>query len=220
MARPKRAPDAVPTERRILRESARLFSEYGVEGTGTRMIADAVGVKQPTLFHYFDGKTAIARRLVETRIAASPLLGGAVSIDVEEPPRQLYRVLRDEFAIELESEFDTRWMFSISPSMCEVLGEWVQALRCATDTFEKLIAAGIASGEFYPEHVETVLVVLDSVGNQAMFWRSGAAAALSPEAAAEVLMRMLVGDPRRLREIVRSEAPLLGETSAATENTR
>ncbi|MFD8382255.1 TetR/AcrR family transcriptional regulator [Streptomyces sp. NPDC059679] len=41
------------TRRRILTEAALLFRRHGYRGTSTRQIAEAVGIKQPSLFHHF-----------------------------------------------------------------------------------------------------------------------------------------------------------------------
>ncbi|MGH2596951.1 MAG: helix-turn-helix domain-containing protein [Actinomycetota bacterium] len=45
------------TRERILHEASELFARQGYHGTTTRQIADAVGVRQPALFHHFDAKS-------------------------------------------------------------------------------------------------------------------------------------------------------------------
>src|ERR1041384_363145 len=58
--------DKIPnsTRRRILAEAASLFRRHGYRGTSTRQIAEAVGVKQPSLFHHFPNKQAILEELL------------------------------------------------------------------------------------------------------------------------------------------------------------
>lgn len=44
---------------KILRESTRLFAEFGFEGTSLRMIADAVGLQKGSLVYHFETKENI-----------------------------------------------------------------------------------------------------------------------------------------------------------------
>ncbi len=57
------------TRERILTEASRLFAERGYDGTSTRQIADAVGIRQPSLFHHFASKQAIMEALLELTYA-------------------------------------------------------------------------------------------------------------------------------------------------------
>ena len=63
------APPAT-TRERILTEASRLFAERGYDGTSTRQIADAVGIRQPSLFHHFASKQAIMEALLDLTYAA------------------------------------------------------------------------------------------------------------------------------------------------------
>lgn len=58
------------TRDRILTAASRLFGERGYDGTSTRQIADAVGIKQPSLFHHFASKQAIMEALLDLTYAA------------------------------------------------------------------------------------------------------------------------------------------------------
>jgi AcrR family transcriptional regulator len=57
------------TRERILSEASRLFAERGYDGTSTRQIADAVGIRQPSLFHHFASKQAIMAALLDLTYA-------------------------------------------------------------------------------------------------------------------------------------------------------
>ena len=55
-------PKETATDRRrkqILEQSALLFDSYGYNATSMNDIADAIGVRKPTLYHYFDTKDEI-----------------------------------------------------------------------------------------------------------------------------------------------------------------
>ncbi len=51
---------------RILIEAARLFARRGYHATTTRQIAQAVGIRQPSLFHHFPSKHAIVQEILRS----------------------------------------------------------------------------------------------------------------------------------------------------------
>ncbi|MFC9982528.1 TetR/AcrR family transcriptional regulator [Gordonia sp. NPDC127522] len=71
-------PRLVPARRRgqtareeILDAAAELFTRHGYTGTSTRMIAEAVGIRQASMYHYFGTKDDILATLLETTVVAS-----------------------------------------------------------------------------------------------------------------------------------------------------
>ncbi|MBX3270616.1 MAG: TetR/AcrR family transcriptional regulator [Sandaracinaceae bacterium] len=49
----------------VLREALRLFAERGYAGASLRELARRVGVKQPSLYHYFTSKDELVEQLIE-----------------------------------------------------------------------------------------------------------------------------------------------------------
>ncbi len=62
-------PTTTDTRERILGAAADLFAHKGYSGTRTREISDAVGIRQPSLFHHFASKAEIAEALLEHSLA-------------------------------------------------------------------------------------------------------------------------------------------------------
>jgi AcrR family transcriptional regulator len=66
-AQPNLAHDLEPREA-ILKVSTKLFAAHGYSGTTTRLIAEGVGLRQASLFHYFDHKEDILAELLDRTV--------------------------------------------------------------------------------------------------------------------------------------------------------
>ncbi|MBI5376700.1 MAG: TetR/AcrR family transcriptional regulator [Candidatus Schekmanbacteria bacterium] len=64
MARPKNTNTAL-TEEQILEKAFDVFSQYGYRGSTTKMLADASGVNEITLFRHFDSKENLFKKVIE-----------------------------------------------------------------------------------------------------------------------------------------------------------
>ncbi|MGV9712149.1 TetR/AcrR family transcriptional regulator [Gordonia sp. NPDC003424] len=68
LEKPKRRGETAREE--ILDAAAELFTRHGYTGTSTRMIAEAVGIRQASMYHYFGTKDDILVALLGTTVTA------------------------------------------------------------------------------------------------------------------------------------------------------
>lgn len=132
------ASSALSTREQILGEASRLFAEHGFEGTSLNDIAEAVGIRRPSLLHHFPSKEALYREVFEISIS-----DWFVRIDVAvDAPRggfeQMDRVIDAGFAffianpdfvrmfrreaLEAKSEFASEFAAVLNPQLDAVCG--------------------------------------------------------------------------------------------------
>ena len=64
-----RVPRPIEVRDRILEEATRLLAARGFEGTTLQQIADAVGIRKPSLLYHFPSKDDLRHRVLETVLA-------------------------------------------------------------------------------------------------------------------------------------------------------
>ncbi len=93
VGRPRAQPgnEAESARDAILRAARTLFRQQGVKTTTTRQIADAAGLRQPTIFHYFANKLEIVREIASQAMAPELEFIEAEKARAADPPERLYR---------------------------------------------------------------------------------------------------------------------------------
>ncbi|OCH82478.1 TetR/AcrR family transcriptional regulator [Gordonia sp. UCD-TK1] len=127
----------------ILDAAAELFTRHGYTGTSTRMIAEAVGIRQASMYHYFGTKDDILATLLETTVVAS-LDRARVLLDGDGPA--LARLL--ELArFDVDQLAQSRWNLGALYLLPEVADQRFVEFRSARqelgDSYAALAAAAL-----------------------------------------------------------------------------
>ncbi|OYU78433.1 MAG: TetR family transcriptional regulator [Alphaproteobacteria bacterium PA3] len=103
----------------ILNHASRLFLSYGIAGTSTRMIANAVGISQPSLYAHFATKEALTNALSARAFAGlEELIAKIRSADIPAATR-LEAMIRGYIGFALEQGAAYRIAFMLEGPMHE-----------------------------------------------------------------------------------------------------
>jgi len=97
---------------RILIEAARLFARRGYHATTTRQIAQAVGIRQPSLFHHFPSKRAIVQEILRSDLDEAVPSAEALASGPGPAGVRLYRYVRHDVEHLIGSPYDLRGMYT------------------------------------------------------------------------------------------------------------
>jgi AcrR family transcriptional regulator len=208
---PAQPTGASSTRDLILREASQLFARKGYTATSTREIAEAVGIMQPSLFHHFQSKAAIASELISHNLVAPARVAMWLAEQEGSAAARLYQYLVFDVTHLLRSPYNLAGLdpdITLAGQRFQPWRELQQALR---DARRKMIAQGIESGEFIPvspdlaHHAVTGLVLgaIRELSRQPFQGQPEHVA----ESLASLALRALLRDPADL-ETLRKAPPI------------
>ncbi|MDJ0877776.1 MAG: TetR/AcrR family transcriptional regulator [Halieaceae bacterium] len=192
-----------PAREDILAASAELFAEHGFKGTSTRMIAERVGIRQPSLFHHFSRKADILEALVD--VGGQRILDYLDRIDFAADPRvQLYQLIAFDCHFLLTEPLGINKLMALPEVRNGPLGVSVDATReRILDAYRRLIAAGEQQGYFLVQDLDVVTHTVFGMGESVWSWCAGGVD--DPQATAciiaDMALRTLLLDSARLPEV-------------------
>jgi AcrR family transcriptional regulator len=202
------------TRDRILVEASRLFARRGYYGSTTRDIAEATGIRQPSLFHHFSSKSAILMTLVDIDLTASlaeirgaRAAGGAL-------PQQLHRYLARDTAAFLALPFDARGFYTDAVFQDPEFADQRARIDELHGLTRALVAEGVAAGDYVPidaEFAERAITAL-LIGSMRERGAYPTVASERPLQVADLVLRGLLAEPVRvltLHEVTAQEMQLL-----------
>jgi AcrR family transcriptional regulator len=193
----------------ILRVASNLFAVHGYHGTTTREIAQAVGIRQPSLFHHFESKAAIMEALLEHDLARTVPARERVARANEPAGIRLYRYLCDEVGHVAGSRYNLAGVYTQEVRASPEFERWHRRRRRLHRAIDRILQDGQDSKEFVA--FEPYLVreaVLGILGRTLMTYSGGQAAfdPSLPDQVASLVLRALLVEPSQLEGIREAQA--------------
>jgi AcrR family transcriptional regulator len=212
------AVDWSSTRGRILLSASTLFAQRGFFGTSTRDIADAVSIRQPSLFHHFGAKHEIFRTLVELDLG--PSIDRMRSRIEEESTwaEKLHLAVACDVREVLIQPFDARGLYQDAVLSLDEFGDEREGIALFHDLVEHVIISGRRAGEFAdfePSFVERAVngVLFETLREQG--GPTGRLREQRPLQAADFVVRALLLDQDALTDLRRVTQSRLGEMEFA-----
>jgi AcrR family transcriptional regulator len=136
------------TRGRILLAASTIFAQRGYFGTSTRDIADAVSIRQPSLFHHFGAKHEIFRTLVELDLGPSI---DRIRSRIEEEStwaERLHLAVAHDVREVLIQPFDARGLYQDAVLGLDEFVDERAGIALFHELVEHVIASGQQAGEF------------------------------------------------------------------------
>jgi len=195
----------LPTRERIMNEAAELFARQGYHGTTTREIADAVGIRQPSLFHHFATKGSIVTALLDWDLDLALPRVYAIAELPQSPAVRLYRYLLSDVTHLATAPFNLSGVYTE-----EIMGSPEFASRARRrdelhDVVEGIIREGIDLGHFVAVDTNMIRHAIGGVLVRVITIHSGGrgTAATLADQIARLFVRGLLRDTGELDGVIR-----------------
>lgn len=188
----------------ILTLASNLFAIHGYYGTTTREIAEAVGIRQPSLFHHFASKAAIMEALLEHDLAHSVPARERISRADAPASTRLYRYLVDEVTHIAGSRYNLAGVYTEEVRASPEFEPWHRRRRRLHRAIERIVADGQASGEFIAVEPYLIREALLGILGRTLTRYSGGQRAFQPSLADEIAslsLRAVLTDSSRMPEV-------------------
>jgi AcrR family transcriptional regulator len=188
------------TRERILRAASHSFARRGYAATSTREIADAVQIRQPSLFHHFATKADIMKELLSHSLDEPTAVAERAAAAEGSATDRLYEYLVFDIVHIVGSPYALGGLHDDDVMELPEFAAWHALRDRLRAAREAMVAQGIAAGEFVDVGVEFATLVLTSVIRGATTVYSGAIPA-DPDLAMRIAvyaLRGLLVDPGAL----------------------
>ncbi|APT92977.1 TetR family transcriptional regulator [Corynebacterium phocae] len=122
----------------ILDASSELFTTQGFATTSTHQIAEAVGIRQASLYYHFPSKTEIFLTLLNSTIEPSLHLAEELSASDAAPELRLWALVAAEVRLLLTSGWNVGRLYQLPVANSEEFAEYHQARTTLQNNFREL----------------------------------------------------------------------------------
>lgn len=208
------APDPeVDTREAILEAAGRLFTTLGYSASSTRQIANAVGLRQASLFHYFPRKENMLAELLDRTVEPALRFGVELRSVGGAPPAALFLLIVNDLKSFCGRSVKLGWLYIQPDARADRFKAFWNKRDRLRDEYRRLIEAGVAEGDFVTDDIELSTSVVFGIVESVTTWfepNGDRSPAVVWEEVASGALRMLLADPGRVAS-VRDDALRLAE---------
>lgn len=125
-----------------------MFSELGYEAASTRKIAEAVGVKQSSLYYHFASKQDILATLLAGTVKPSLAFAGKLALSGEPPHVQLYALTHFDVALLSSGRWNIGALYVLPELRAEPFETFRRDRRLLQGAYRRRITDGMQAGLF------------------------------------------------------------------------
>ena len=125
-----------------------MFSEHGYKATSTREIAEAVGVKQSSLYYHFANKQEILATLLAGTVQPSLSFGSKLARTGEPPHVQLYALTHFDVSLLAGERWNIGALYALPELRAEPFEGFRRDRRLLERAYRRRIVAGAKAGLF------------------------------------------------------------------------
>ncbi|MFF4253890.1 TetR/AcrR family transcriptional regulator [Streptomyces sp. NPDC001663] len=191
----------------ILVAAAELFSRTGYAGTSTRAIAEQVGLRQPSMFHYFRTKEDLLAELLENLITPTTELLANLEVLDAAPAAKLYALAFGDVLNMASSDTNMTTLQFLNNARTERFDRFWALRTQLFDGYAQFISQGLKSAAFACRDEAIARSVVFGIADSVALWEDADSfepQEISVEVADAVLL-FLLADKGAL-EAVRTEA--------------
>lgn len=133
----------------ILDAAAELFTERGYAATSTRQIAEAVGIRQASLYHYFPTKGEILTALLEATVQAPLALARSVVSADGDPLDRLLQLARSDAGQLLAARYNLGALYHLPELAADEFAEF-RSDRAELASHYRSLAAAVLGDDSDP----------------------------------------------------------------------
>lgn len=189
------------TRGRILLAASELFAQRGYFGTSTRDIADAVQIRQPSLFHHFQAKHEIYRTLVGLDLGPTIERMNARLAESSTWAEKLHFAISCDVREILVQPFDARGLYQDAVLALPEFADERAGIARFHEQMETVVDGGCRAGEFVPSEPSFVVRAANGVLFETLREQGGPSGRMRQERplqAADFVVRALLVDQDRL----------------------
>jgi AcrR family transcriptional regulator len=132
----------------ILDAAAQMFSERGYSAVSTRRIAEAVGVKQASLYYHFASKQDILAELLAGTVRPSLALAARLARSEEPPHVQLYALTAFDVALLSSGRWNVGALYTMPELRADRFEDFRRDRLMLKRAYGRRVTAGLRAGVF------------------------------------------------------------------------